>query len=78
MGHTAFIEPGAPWQNPFVESFNGRVRDELLDVEQFSCLAEARVVIGDWRVDYNARRPHSALAMQTPDAFARACRVRTE
>jgi putative transposase len=69
---TAFIEPGAPWQNPYVESFNARVRDELLDVEQFSCLAEATVVIGDWRQDYNAHRPHSALANQTPDAFARA------
>jgi putative transposase len=67
---TAFIEPGAPWQNPFVESFNGRVRDELLDVEQFSCLAEAKVVIGDWREDYNQRRPHSALGMKTPAAFA--------
>ena len=43
---TAFIEPGSPWQNPFVESFHSRVRDELLDVEEFSCLAEARVVIG--------------------------------
>ena len=75
---TAFIDPGSPWQNPYVESFNARVRDELLDVEQFSCLAEARVLVGDWREDYNARRPHSALAMQTPDAFARACRVRTE
>jgi putative transposase len=67
---TAFIEPGAPWQNPFVESFNGRVRDELLDVELFSCLAEAQVLIGDWREDYNQRRPHSALGMQTPAAFA--------
>jgi putative transposase len=67
---TAFIEPGAPWQNPFVESFNGRVRDELLDVEQFSCLAEAQVLIGDWREDYNQRRPHSALGMKTPATFA--------
>ena len=67
---TAFIEPGAPWQNPFVESFNGRVRDELLDVEQFSCLAEAQVVIADWREDYNQRRPHSALGMKAPAAFA--------
>ena len=67
---TAFIEPGAPWQNPFVESFNGRVRDELLNVEQFSCLAEARVVIADWRDDYNRNRPHSALGMLTPAAFA--------
>jgi transposase InsO family protein len=74
---TAFIEPGAPWQNAYVESFNGRVRDELLDVEQFSCLPEAVVVIEDWRQDYNAHRPHSALANRTPHAFARACRART-
>jgi putative transposase len=67
---TAYIEPGSPWQNPYVESFNGKVRDELLDVEQFSCLAEARVVIEDWRVDYNTRRPHSSLGMRAPAAFA--------
>jgi putative transposase len=69
---TAFIEPGAPWQNPFVESFNGRVRDELLYVEQFSGLAEARVVIADWRDDYNHHRPHSALRMLAPATFAAA------
>ena len=69
---TAFIEPGAPWQNAYVESFNGRVRDELLDIEQFSCLPEAVVVIEDWRQDYNANRPHSALGNQTPSAFAQA------
>ena len=67
---TAFIEPGSPWQNPFVESFHSRVRDELLDVEEFSCLAEARVVIGDWREDYNWRRPHSSLGMKAPAVFA--------
>ncbi len=67
---TAFIEPGSPWQNPFVESFHARVRDELLDVEEFSCLAEARVVIGDWQQDYNWRRPHSALGMLAPTVFA--------
>lgn len=67
---TAFIEPGSPWQNPFVESFHSRVRDELLDVEEFSCLAEATVVIGDWQEDYNQRRPHSALGMRAPAAFA--------
>ena len=67
---TAFIEPGAPWQNPFVESFHARVRDELLNTEQFACLAEARVIIGDWHEDYNTRRPHSALGMSTPTAFA--------
>src|SRR3954452_21572730 len=74
---TAFIEPGAPWQNAYVESFNGRLRDELLDVEQFSCLAEAAVVIEDWRQDYNAHRPHSALGNQPPNAFASAWRLRT-
>ena len=67
---TAFIEPGSPWQNPYVESFHSRVRDELLDVEEFSCLTEARVVIGDWQEDYNHRRPHSSLGMRAPAVFA--------
>jgi putative transposase len=49
------------------------VRDELLDVEEFSCLAEARVVISDWREDYNWRRPHSALGMRAPAVFAAEC-----
>lgn len=70
---TVFIEPGCPWQNPFVESFHARVRDELLNGEQFACLAEAQVLIDDWREDYNCRRPHSALGMRTPAAFAAAC-----
>jgi putative transposase len=58
---SAYIEPGSPWQNPYVESFGGRVRDELLTVELFSCLAEAQVLIEDWRVDYNhlCRRRHN-------------------
>ena len=67
---SAYIEPGSPGQNPYVESFGGRVRDELLAVELFSCLTEARVLIEDWRQDYNHRRPHSALGMMTPVAFA--------
>jgi len=67
---TVYIEPGSPWQNPFVESFHSRVRDELLDVEEFACLAEARVVIEDWREDYNLRRPHSSLGMRAPAVFA--------
>ncbi len=67
---SAYIEPGSPWQNPYVESFGGRVRDELLAVELFSCLAEAQVLIEDWRIDYNEHRPHSALGMMTPAAFA--------
>jgi hypothetical protein len=71
---SAYIEPGSPWENPFVESFGGRIRDELLTVELFSCFAEAQVMIEDWREDYNRHRPHSSLAMKTPIAFARAWR----
>jgi putative transposase len=67
---SAYIEPGSPWQNPYVESFGSRVRDELLSVELFSCLAEARVLIEDWRQDYNQHRPHSALGMMAPTRFA--------
>jgi putative transposase len=67
---SAYIEPGSPWQNPYVESFGSRVRDEPLSVELFSCLTEARVLIEDWRRDYNAHRPHSALGMMTPTRFA--------
>ena len=67
---SAYIEPGSPWQNPYVESFGSRLRDELLAVELFSCLAEAQVVIEDWRQDYNHHRPHSALGMMTPSAFS--------
>jgi putative transposase len=54
---TAFVEPGSPSENPFVESFNSCVRDELLAVEIFSCLAEAKVMVEDFRVDYNRSRP---------------------
>ncbi len=67
---SAFIAPGAPWQNGFVESFHARVRDELLNVEHFACLAEARVVIGDWQQDYNTRRPHSSLGGRPPAVYA--------
>jgi putative transposase len=74
---TMFIDPGSPWQNAYVESFNGKVRDELLDVEQFACLAEARVVIEDWREDYNQRRPHSSLGMRSPARFAAALTAST-
>jgi putative transposase len=52
----AFIEPGSPWENAYVESFNSRVRDELLAVEVFSCLTEAKVMVEDFREDYNRRR----------------------
>ena len=55
-----FIDPGSPWQNAWIESFNGRLRDELLNSWRFDSLLEARVIIEDWRCDYNANRPHSA------------------
>ena len=67
---SAYIEPGSPWQNAWIESFNARVRDELLDVEEFSTLAEAQVLAADYRDDYNASHPHSALGMMSPSRFA--------
>ena len=75
---TAFIEPGSPWENPFVESFNSRVRDELLAVEVFSCLTEVKVMIEDYRQDYNRCRPHRAHGMMTPTAFATGWRTAHE
>jgi transposase InsO family protein len=70
---TLFIAPGSPWENGYVESFNGKLRDELLNGELFLSLAEARWVIDRWRLDYNHRRPHSSLDYQTPAAFAARC-----
>ena len=66
-----FIAPGRPWQNGFVESFNGKLRDECLNREWFRDLREARLLIEQWRQFYNAERPHSALGYRTP-AQARA------
>lgn len=66
---TSYIDPASPWQNPFVESFNGRLRDELLNIEEFGSLAEARVVIEDWRQQYNTYRPHSALGGRCPSEY---------
>jgi putative transposase len=67
---TSYIEPGSPWENPWVESYASRMRDELLAIEQFDTLLEAQVLIGDWRIEYNCYRPHSALGMLTPVEFA--------
>ncbi len=64
-----YIQPGKPQQNAFVESFNGRLRDELLNETLFSTLAEARELLATWRDDYNRVRPHSALANKTPEEF---------
>jgi putative transposase len=65
-----YIEPGSPWENPFIETFNGRARDELLNVEEFGSLAEASVIIEAWRIEYNSYRPHSALGGLTPAEYA--------
>jgi putative transposase len=65
-----FIEPGKPVQNAFIESFNGKFRDECLNQNWFVSLAEARQIIEAWRVDYNTARPHSSLGYRTPEEFA--------
>ncbi len=68
---TVFIEPGSsPWQNPYVESFNARVRDELLNMSEFYTLAEATVLVADFKMDYNWLRPHSSLGDLAPAVFA--------
>jgi putative transposase len=67
---SSYIEPGAPWENPYVESFNGRLRDELLSLEQFDTLLEAQVLTEDWRIEYNTRRPHSSLGWLAPATYA--------
>jgi transposase InsO family protein len=69
---TVFIDPGSPWQNAWIESFNGRLRDELLNGQLFETLFEAKVLIEDWRIDYNLNRPHRAHRGLTPAEFARA------
>jgi transposase InsO family protein len=63
---TLFIEPGSPWENGYVESFNGKLRDELLDREIFYTVREAKVLIERWRRHYNTVRPHSALGYRPP------------
>ena len=61
-----FIEPGSPWENGYIESFNGKMRDELLNGEIFYSLKEAQIVIEMWRKEYNTIRPHSAWGYQPP------------
>ena len=63
---TAYIEPGSPWENGYCESFNGRMRDELLNGEIFYSLREAQIIIESWRTHYNTKRPHSALGYRPP------------
>jgi putative transposase len=63
---TLYIEPGSPWENGYIESFNGKMQDELLKRELFTTLKEAQVLIGDWRREYNQFRPHSSLGYRPP------------
>lgn len=67
---TTYIDPGCPWQNPWIESFNGRFRDEILDTEIFDSPLEAQVIVDGWRATYNRYHPHSALGMLAPAVFA--------
>lgn len=70
---STFIEPGSPWQNGKCESFNGKFRDECLNMQVFNTLFEAKAMIRHWQHHYNERRPHSALNYLTPNQFAAQC-----
>ena len=70
---TLYIEPGSPWENGYVESFNSKLRDELLNRELFLHIDELRYVADRWRMDYNHYRPHSSLDYMAPAAFAAKC-----
>ena len=70
---TLYIEPGSPWQNAYSESFNSRFEDELLNREEFGTLKECKVLVEDYRKEYNHRRPHSGLGYLTPAKFAASC-----
>lgn len=63
---TLYIEPGSPWENGYIESFNGKLRDELVEREIFDTLLEAKVLIERWRQEYNTIRPHSSLGYRPP------------
>jgi transposase InsO family protein len=70
---TLYIAPGSPWENGYIESFHGRLRNELLNRELFYSVKEAKVLAEDWRQEYNHHRPHSGLKYKTPAAFAATC-----
>lgn len=70
---TLYVEPGSPWENGYAESFHSRLRDELLNCEEFTNLVEARHLADRWRLEYNHRRPHSSLGYRTPAEFAAGC-----
>jgi putative transposase len=67
---TLYVAPGSPWENGYAEGFHSRVRDELLDSELFTCVAEAKMLSEQWRLEYNHRRPHSSLGYVAPAVFA--------
>ena len=70
---TLYIAPGSPWENGYIESFHGRLRNELLSRELFNSVKEAKVLAENWRLEYNHHRPHSSLKYKTPAVFAAAC-----
>ncbi len=70
---TLYIEPGSPWENGYIESFNGKLRDEILNREVFYSVKEATVIVESWRLEYNNHRPHSGLGYMTPAGFAASC-----
>ncbi len=70
---TLHIAPGSPWENGYIESFNGKLRDDVLDREVFYSMKEAKVIVENWRLEYNNHRPHSSLDYMTPAAFAACC-----
>ena len=76
--NTAFIDPGKPWQNGLDESFNGKLRDECLNMEWFRSRTEAKIIIEAWRNHYNNERPHSSLGYQTPNEFTKSLPERAQ
>ena len=70
---TLYVEPGSPWENGYIESFNGKFRDDVLNRELFYSVKEAKVLVEDWRLEYNDYRPHSGLGYMTPAGFASSC-----
>lgn len=68
-----YVEPGAPWENGYSESFQSRLRDELLNVEEFGSMREAKALAAAWKEDYNQQRPHGSLGYRTPAEFSAAC-----
>lgn len=72
---TLYIAPGSPWENGYVESFNGTLRDDVLNRELFYSVKEAEVIVEEWRLEYNNHRPHSSLGYMTPAAYAASCNL---